>query len=385
MTLALRGGEPAINGHLDRFNTIGEDEIGAATAAMRLGPLSGFLGGLPYGGVCVQRLETLWAQRFGVNHAIACNSATSGLLAAASCATTRTFQVSPYTMSATAAAPMLLGMEPEFIDITDDTFNMDASQVSYPSTVVVTNLFGHPAELRYLRKLCDHAGTLLIEDNAQSPFAAVDNDSYAGTIGHIGVFSLNVHKHIQCGEGGIVVTNDGDLALRIRHFINHGEMANYRPGLNLRMTEATAAVAIVQLNKAIPVVKDRMLQVRNIEAALRPIEWLEPPVVKKGHRHVYYVWAAKYNEKVLGLPRNLVAKALAAEGLPLVEGYVKPLYRLLPFEDYASPCPVAEDMYANKVVYFENCGWSPTPDQIVHFYDACKKIEDNLSVLRGMA
>ena len=83
----------------------------------------------------------------------------------------------------------------------------------------------------------------MIEDNAQAIYAK-EGEKYAGTIGDIGVYSLNVHKSIQAGEGGICVTDDDGLADRLRGCINHGELSGMDIGLNLRMTEVTAAIAI---------------------------------------------------------------------------------------------------------------------------------------------
>lgn len=391
MTLALFGGKPAVEGGLRRFSTIGDKEIAAVTHAMQQGPLSGYLGGNPYGGVYVQRLERMWEQTFGMDHAIVCNSATSGLMAAAACLNhpqTKYFEVSPYTMSATAAAPMAVGLLPRFRDVTPDTFNL--SQTFAPpdcGVVVVTNLFGHPAELHRIRELCDIAGALMIEDNAQSPFAK-EQGRYAGTIGHIGVFSLNVHKHLQCGEGGVVVTNDRVFAERIRGFLNHGEMASQEAGLNLRMTETTAAIALSQLNRADEIVGGRVAQAKKIQASLADISWIKPPVVREGCSHSYYAWALLYNEKDIGLPRERLIEALAAEGFPLSGGYVQPLYHLPAIKAQCSAiyhCPVAEVLHRKTLAYFENCAWSPTDEQIMQFRDACKKIETDVTALRRVA
>jgi perosamine synthetase len=387
MTLAMFGGKPAVDGGLRRFNTIGNKEMAAVTNAMRNGPLSGYLGGNPWGGVYVQRLERMWEQTFGVDHAIACNSATSGLLAAAACIDRGgpyKINVSPYTMSATAAAPLLMGFSPHFCDVDPSTFNLDPTLVGNGFHTVVTSLFGHPAELHELRKICDDAGTLLIEDNAQSPFAK-ENGRYAGTVGHIGVFSLNIHKHLQCGEGGVVVTNDRVLADNIRAFTNHGEMASQEAGLNLRMTEMTAAIALSQLNRADEIVGDRVHQARKIIGALDDIPWITIPAVRDGCSHSYYALALLYYEEALGLSREILIDALAAEGFPLCGGYVKPLYHLPAFSAYTSDCPVAEDLHNKTLAYFENCSWSPTDEQIGQFREACKKIEADVTRLRSAA
>lgn len=391
MTLALFGGQPEIQTPLLKYNSIGQEEAMAVERFMQdaqLGhaQLSGFLGGVPYGGDYVQALEERWATKFGVTYAIACNSATSGLYAAARCVENGQnsyFKVSSYTMSATAAAPSLAGMLPDFCDIDPDAFSIVVPYIaSMHRAVVATNLFGHPADLHRLRALCDAKGALLIEDNAQSPLAK-EGSRYAGTIGHIGVFSLNVHKHIQCGEGGVVVTNERHLADKVRAIINHGEMASQEPGLNLRMTEYTAAIALSQLGRIEELVQGRVDQATKLQMALEPFSWIKPQKVREGCTHVYYVWPFKYDEADLGLPRSAMVKALAAEGFPLVEGYVDPLYRLRWFQSsLREPCPVAEQMHDKDLVYFENCGWSPTDEQIWHFAQACRKLELDANVER---
>ena len=154
-----------VQGEIPRYNTIGKLERVAAMAAVNE-PLSGYLGGEERGGFWVRALEDKWAERFNIAHAVACNSATSGILAA--CAAIGLcrddeFEVSTLTMSATAAAPMILGARPHFGDVEDETFCWGWSQpFRYPRTkaLIITNLFGHPAMLRYMKEQCDAEGRM---------------------------------------------------------------------------------------------------------------------------------------------------------------------------------------------------------------------------------
>lgn len=240
-TLAIDGGAPEVRGPLKPFNTIGSDEIAAAIRVVGGGCLSGFLGGELRGGHYVRALEDAWCETFGVRHAVACNSATSGLLAACAAVGVKPGDeviTTPFTMSATSAAAALLGARLVYADIEPDYFCLDVLQTrlarSAIKAIIVANIFGHPAQISELRTYCDHHGVFLIEDNAQSPFAMesrtqINRPRYAGTVGHIGVFSLNCHKHIQTGEGGICVTESNDLARRMRLFINHAEMTDGAP------------------------------------------------------------------------------------------------------------------------------------------------------------
>lgn len=333
-------------------------------------PLSGYLAGKPRGGDYVVALENAWSETFHVKHSIAVNSATSGLLAAAFASDLKagdTFFAPAMTMSATAAAPCFTGAAPYFLDVESTTF---ATYPHFPvsaSAVFVTNLFGHPAPLHDWRKACDAAGIVMIEDNAQSPFA-MERGKYAGTIGHIGVFSLNVHKPLQCGEGGMVVTNDDDLAERVRAFINHGEHVNGRIGLNLRMPELCAVVALTQLQRGHGIIEQRTEQAEAIIDAIGFIPGIHPPVTRSGCTHVYYTVPF-----LIDRSRSAFCESLGKQGLPIAGAYVAPLYRLPAFEWFPERCPVAEELWERSLFYIENCAWTFSKSEIRKIGEAFKR------------
>ena len=338
------------------FQTIEIDELRAVEYAMHF-PLSGYLAGKERGGDRVLELENLWCETFGVKHAIACNSNTSGMLAACAALDVgprSTVGVPCFTMSATAAAPAFLGATIEFSDVEDRTFCVH-KDFGAPDVLMVTNLFGHPTSIGTLSAV---SGMKTIEDNAQAPFA-MNYGRYAGTIADIGVFSLNVHKAMQCGEGGVCTTDDDELAARMRAFINHGEHVSDRIGLNLRMPEVCAAIARVQLRRGKEIIGGRVEQAEAIIAAIGDIPGLRPPVVREGCTHVYYAIPFLVEKN-----RAEFCAALRAEGVPIVEGYVDPLYRMPAFSQFARPCPVAEDLHDRRLLYIENCAWDLTPEQI---------------------
>jgi perosamine synthetase len=370
-----------VKGPIRPYNSIGKAEIDAAVAAMEDGPLSGYLAGKERGGKHVCALEDAWCETFGVKHAIAVNSNTSGLMAAAFAVDFEfmdTFACPATTMSATAAAPLLLrGNRIAFQDIEDETFGLHANAAhmaawgtdkTVAKATFVTNLFGHPARhLSRFRDLHDRFGGYLIEDNAQSPFA-MEHGRYAGTIGHIGVWSLNVHKHFQCGEGGICTTDDDDLAAKMRAFINHGEHVSDRIGLNLRLNEVSAAIALAQLRRGKSLVQGRVEQAEAIIDAIGNIPGLRPPVVRDGCTHVYYTIPFLVEKN-----RAEFCAALREEGVPIEEGYVEPLYRMSAFKQFARPCPVAEDLQDRRLFYIENCAYDFTPEQVGQIGDSFKK------------
>lgn len=353
------------------FNTTGNGErrelLLGLLAKDREMPLSGYLAGKERGGAYVCALEDAWARTFKVKHAIACNSATSGLLAAAFSVGLKAgdhFAVPAMTMSATCAAPMFTGATPYFVDVEDETFGLDLGAMPDTTKAIFsTNLFGHPSPLG--RNEWDkNCGTYLIEDNSQSPFAWA-HDRYAGTMGHIGVFSLNVHKPLQCGEGGVVTTDDDELAKRLRLFINHGEHGGDQIGLNLRMPEVCAAIAMVQLRRGEQTIQNRIDQARAILAAIGDIPGLRLPIVREGCRHVYYIIPFLLDDN-----RDEFVVALRDQGVPIVDGYVPPLYRMPAFARFARPCPVAEDLHDRRLFYFENCAHDVTLAQAEQIGDA---------------
>ena len=200
-TPAILGGHELVDEALPKFNTIGDEELTAVIGQLSsVFALSGYIGGVYKGGYFVETLEGKFSEAIRCKNSVAFNSATSGLLAAAyaiDLGPGDEFIVSPFTMSATAAAPAFLGATPVFVDIEPVTFCIDPEKVKSAITaktraIFATNLFGHPAQLAVLRKLADANNLFLIEDAAQSPFA-MEGKKFAGTVGHIGVFSLNVH------------------------------------------------------------------------------------------------------------------------------------------------------------------------------------------------
>lgn len=345
---------------LPRFFTVGLAEKLNVQKALK-SPLSGYLGGIDKAGYFVSQLQDKWCEAFGVTHAVACNSATSGLLAACMAAGIGpgdTVWITAYSMSATAACAKVLGANIVFIDIETIRFSLNLAarpqSGPIPKCIIVTNLFGHPAYLETIRSWCDSNNVLMIEDNAQSPFAK-EYGRYAGTVGHIGVFSLNVHKHIQSGEGGIVVAADDALDARIRGSINHGELAGGPAGLNLRMSEPVAAIAVAQLLKAAPIIRTRIELAHELTDMVKDIPWIRPPIEDKGCTHVYYIWAALVDDPEQKRRFNFTNR-LQGSGFPMLAGYCKPLHGVFGVHDNL---PVVQRVEYKNIIIFEVCQWDP--------------------------
>ena len=352
---------------LDKYDSIGVEEKAAVAEVMESGILSGFVAGppdsrdVPNGGPRVRELEAAWCKRYGVKHALSFNSATSGLYAA--CAATGLIPghrviTTPWTMSATVAAALAHGAVVDFADIEESTFCINPIEVMKvweenelndraTNAVIAVNLFGHPARLSELKKICSDRHMYLIEDAAQTPLAT-ENGKISGTVGDLGVYSLNRHKHIHCGEGGIVVTNDDELAQRVRSVRNHG----VEPlGLNLRMTEIEAAIAKVQLDSIDRHVAHRRKFGEALTCCLKDI--MDVPFTRTRCGHDYYMWTTKSQFKDLKAPH--------------IKGYIQPLHKI--FLGGQADCPVVERM-RETVTCFETCKWDVTDEQMNNLLEA---------------
>lgn len=420
-TLALLGGRPTLERPLAPYNSMGEEEVVALARVARSGKLSCFIGAWCDdfdGGPEIRAFEKAWAQRFQARHAISVNSNTSGLVAALGAIRLSPGDeviVPPMTMSATVMAPLIYGGIPVFVDMESDFFCLDPAKVRAAITprtraILAVDLFGHPAALHELRKLADEKGIYLIEDAAQAPLAT-ENGRYAGTIGHIGVFSLNYHKHIHTGEGGMCCTDDDGLALRLRAIRNHGENvveplgiddATNLIGFNFRLTEMSAAIGIEQLKKVDRLVGERVRIADRLTAATRGLPGLAPPAVRASCQHVYYVWAARYDGAATDVSRATIARALNAEGVPMWEGYVQPLYMLPAFQRRVAIgrdgwpftltdrryepglCPVAERLHKDELLEFCICSFALSEAEQTAVIHAFHKVFDNLPALARM-
>jgi perosamine synthetase len=422
--LAIFGGRPVRKKPFPPYISTGEEEKQAVIEVMDSKVLSKFLGEWSpdfYGGPRVQKLEKEWADYFSVKNAVSVNSATSGLYAAVGAAGIGPGDeviVSPYTMSASATAALVYGAIPVFADIDQDIFCITAESIReritpWTRAIIVVDIFGHPADMNEIMEVADEHDLIVIEDAAQAP-GATYHGRYAGTLGHMGVFSLNYHKTIQCGEGGVVVTNDDVLAERLMLIRNHAEVVVTHKevnnlvnliGFNFRMTEIEAAIASEQLKKLKRLLMPRIQAADYLTTHLKGYPGLQTPIVRRGVRHGYYVYSLRYNASITGVPREKIVQALNAEGIPMESGYVQPIYlepvyqqRIafgkngFPFtyEGYKGKlnykkglCQVTERMHYNEVMTTNICHANITRGDLDDILDAFEKVFSNLTDLKG--
>ncbi|MCG8380344.1 MAG: DegT/DnrJ/EryC1/StrS family aminotransferase, partial [Proteobacteria bacterium] len=231
--LAIFGGPKSVTKPFKHYNPIGKEELEAARSVIESGVLSQYLACWDadfYGGPKVQEFERFSEDYFGVKHAITVNSWTSGLIAAVGAIGIEPGDeiiVSPWTMCASATAIIHWNAIPVFADIEPETFCLDPESVEnnispYTKAIMSPDIFGHSADMDALMGIADKYNLKVISDTAQAP-GAYYHGKYAGTIADVGGFSLNYHKHIHTGEGGILVTNDDQIAERLQLIRNHAE------------------------------------------------------------------------------------------------------------------------------------------------------------------
>ncbi len=422
-TLALLGGTPVVQVQFKPFNTIGEEELAAATAVIRSGVLSAYIGapGAAFmGGPRVRTFEEAAAKHFGVKHAIAVNSWTSGLIAAVGAIGIEPGDeviTTPWTMVATATAILQWNGIPVFADIDQTTFNIDPESVeklitSRTRAIMAVDIFGQSCDMRALREIATRHNLKLLGDTAQSPGAIYFSQS-TGTLADIGGFSLNYHKHIHCGEGGILVTDDDRYAERLRLIRNHAEAVidsndphelSNMLGYNFRLGEIEAAIATEQLKKLGPNIESRQHIAAQLTAGLSRLHGLKTPRIAEGCTHVYYVYGMILDTNLLGVPREKVIAALRAEGLPgIMSGYqnvhLYPLFQnRIAYGTKGFPwnspycenkisyergiCPVAEKLHAETFMGINICLNDYSTDDISLVVSAFEKVWQNLDVLR---
>jgi dTDP-4-amino-4,6-dideoxygalactose transaminase len=413
--LAIDGGKPCITKKFKPYLTIGKEEIQAVVNVMESGNLSQFIGAWCedfYGGPVVRKFETEWAKFFGVKHAIAVNSWTSGLTASIGAIGIEPGDeviVSPWTMAASATAILHWNAIPVFVDISREDFCLDVKQTEkaiteFTKAIMIVDIFGQSADMDAFRALARKYNLKLITDCAQAPGAIYKNE-LAGTLSDIGGFSLNYHKHIHTGEGGVIVTDDPNLAERARLIRNHAEAVvgdkketnlSNMVGYNFRMGEIEAAIGLEQLRKLPTLLKSRQSIGTLLSKKLSNVPGLHVTPPMPGRDSAYYVLPLILDLEKLSVARNVIFNALIAEGVEgISEGYTSlhllPMYQKkiaygskgFPWipgianrdYDYSEGiCPVAEELHSFSFIGFEVCKFDLSEDDIESIVLAFTKV-----------
>jgi len=311
---------------------------------------------------------------------------------------------SPITDAGTILGIVYEGAIPVFADVDSASYNITADTICRRLTartraVILVHLQGNPADIKPIVKLCRQKKLKLIEDCAQSWGAKVD-DQWVGTFGDFGCFSLNDFKHIGCGDGGLIVSNNSKLyhtswlaidkcydrlkGIRVLNFC----------APNYRITELQSAVAIAQLDKVKAIAARRNRLAKRLAVGLKKIHGLTPSKTVRGAFSTWWFYLIGYDEEAFNVDASAFCKAVNAEGIPMSVGYVEPVYLAYPYlrngtafnhsrwpfdrakikpRYGAGLCPVAERM-AKECLRFPLNEWLST-----------KEIDDTLKALAKTA
>ena len=336
-----------------RRATLMQEDITAANEVLNRGVLSDFFGSpgaFSNGGTEVKAFETAICNKFNYKFAISVNSWSSGLLVALlalDLPAGSEVLVPTTTMSASITAVYQAGLVPVLIDIEENFFSIDvvkaASAINQKTrAILVVHLFGHPANMEAIAALASTHNLRVVEDAAQSPGAKWNGD-YVGALLDVGGFSFNYHKHIHCGEGGVIVTNNEQIAERCQLLRNHAEnfprsdlfTHTSQVGYNFRLSELHAAIGRSQLNRLDQFVGHRNRLHRKFSEILFDADYIQLPQVSQSATHSFYIYPIIFRSDEVSFSRTeLVHEVNIKFGIgeiweqtPMTEGYVLPLHQ----------------------------------------------------------
>jgi UDP-4-amino-4,6-dideoxy-N-acetyl-beta-L-altrosamine transaminase len=364
--LAIEGGRPVRQillpyGH----QSIGEEDIEAVVAVLQSDWITT--------GPKVIEFEEALAGRVGAKHAVAFSSGTAALHGAAYAADLKPGDeaiTTPMTFCATANCILYQGATPVFADVTADTLNINPDEVANCITektkaILPVDYAGHPADLDTIRELAEKKNIIVIEDACHA-LGAEHSGRKVGAICDMTVFSFHPVKHITTGEGGMVATNEDDMAAKLRLFRNHGiegdarqrqakgkwyyEMADL--GYNYRLTDIACALGLSQLRKLDENLSRRRKIADLYNAGLRDVPGLILPTVKNDVIPAWHLYPMRFDTSKFRVGRGEIFAALRAENIGVNVHYIPvhthPYYRRS-FGYEGGEYPVAEAAYETLI------------------------------------
>lgn len=306
----------------------------------------------------VRELERRVAERVGARHAVAVSSCTAGLMLVLRAADlTGDVVVPSFTFMATAHAVSWNGLLPRFADVDRDTLTLSPGSAMRAigmrtSAILATHTFGTPCDIEALTESARQNGIRLFFDAAHA-LGSTHRGQPVGGFGDAEVFSLTPTKPVIAGEGGIITTNDEALAEMCRLGRDYGKTKDYDVrfiGLNARMSELHAAVALASLDGLDEWLEQRNEAVGRYREALRSIRGLSFPTVPDGDRSTYKDFTMIVDPETFGLGPAALAEALAEEGIETRRYYSPPVHRTRAYRAMANgPLPVT-DWAADRVL-----------------------------------
>ena len=274
--------------------------------------------------------------------------------------------VPAYTYVASATSVLQVNAIPIFVDVQADTYNLDPARIEEAITertraIMPVHFGGQPADMDGILAIAKKHGLAVVEDAAHA-HGSEWRGCKVGALGDVGSFSFQASKNMTAGEGGIVLTNDQDLAEKCDSLLWAGRKKGrpwyefHQLGWNYRMTEFQAAILLVQLERLEEQNDRRMANARYLSARLAEVEGLEPlRWDERATKHSFHIYIMRYHPEAFGgLPRSRFVEALVAEGIPAFTGYTFPVYANPMFVNknfHGKGCPLACGHYGRDVDY----------------------------------
>ena len=328
----------------------------------------------------VEELEAKFAERIGAKYALAVNAGMSGLhaaLAAAGVGPGVEVVVDPIVQFGGLAVMYNNGV-PIFADIDPATHNMDPQSLRQrisdrTRAMVVTHLWGLPAEMQAIRAIADERGIFVVEDCAHALFAQ-HRGRNVGLWGHMGMFSFQAAKHLSTGQGGMMVTNDESLVKEMRAVCAFGAAPD-RLAWVFRMAGVVAAVALAQLEHAQSYVAEDRENAKLYQEAVAGCDWLVPQAEPTYDVHAHHCWAATFHGEKHGIDYEEFKRLCREEGAAVGFGYTQrswkqaqivAAYQFPVFVEpvaYGQGCPTHCPLYGKELPYRQ--GYCPNAEDLI--------------------
>jgi perosamine synthetase len=329
---------------------ITDEEIQAVTDVLESGNIAS--------GKRVLNFEEKFAKYIGVKHAIACSNGTSALhtaLLAHGVGVGDEVIVPSFSFIATATAVSMCGAYPIFADVHPTLYGIDVGDVkrkinSRTKAVIGVHLYGLPCHALSLRNICDNNNIAFIEDSAQAVGAAIGNVK-CGSFGDSGCFSFYATKNMTTGEGGMITTNDDNVADAARMIINHGQRMKYvheRLGYNYRMTDIVAAIGVNQLNRIERLNNMRRMISRIYGEEIEVDGTLILPYEPPNMYHVYHQYVMQLSN-AFPMRRDLFIDYLSKKGIGSAVHYPIPIHKQPLYNERFISLKVSESLAKNVV------------------------------------
>jgi len=365
-TLALHGGQPIRETLLPYGRQqIDDDDIAAVIEVLQSDWLTT--------GPMVDRFEQIFADFVGAQHAVAVSNGTAALHAAIyalGIGPGDEVIVTPMTFAASANCVVYQGGIPVFADVDPGALLIDPAQVEAKITantkaIVAVDYAGQACDYDALQAIADKHRLAIIDDACHA-IGGTYKGRNVGTLADLNTFSFHPVKHFTTGEGGMITTDDADLAQRMRVFRNHGITTDHRQraetggffyemvdlGYNYRITDFQCALGISQLNKLTESVTKRQQIAALYDTSFSEIDYVTPLTLRPDVKHAYHLYMVRFDTESLGMSRAEIFKALRAENIGVNVHYIPvhlhPFYRTR-FGTKPGICPIAEAAYEHLI------------------------------------